>query len=220
MGGRSAEREVSMNTGMAIAEALRELGHSVIEIDVRRDLPRVLSMEEPDVAFVALHGRGGEDGSVQGLLEIDPHYLEEPLHAPVFTTASVERDKGDVGFFHRKHAGQVSADIDLDHTVPELSESLRNRHARIHRYFPFRAPAPHEYSHLQRQYTSLLIEAHKLDLQFQVKTETHPDLAPYQVNEPLYIRSFRRAIIYYEVGVSVRNPVSYTHLTLPTIYSV
>ena len=70
MGGMSAEREVSMNTGMAIAEALRKLGHSVIEIDVRRDLPRVLSMEEPDVAFVALHGRGGEDGSVQGLLEI------------------------------------------------------------------------------------------------------------------------------------------------------
>jgi len=70
MGGMSAEREVSMNTGMAIAEALRRLGHNVVEIDVGKDLPGVLSMEEPDVAFVALHGRGGEDGSVQGLLEI------------------------------------------------------------------------------------------------------------------------------------------------------
>jgi D-alanine-D-alanine ligase len=70
MGGMSAEREVSLNTGMAIAEALRRLGHSVVEVDVGRDLPRVLSTENPDVAFTALHGRGGEDGSVQGLLEI------------------------------------------------------------------------------------------------------------------------------------------------------
>ncbi len=70
MGGMSAEREVSLNTGTAVAGALRELGHSVVEVDVGRDLPRVLSTEEPDVAFNALHGRGGEDGSVQGLLEI------------------------------------------------------------------------------------------------------------------------------------------------------
>ena len=70
MGGMSAEREVSLNTGKAIAEALRDLGHSVVEVDVGRDLPRVLWTEDPDAAFIAIHGRGGEDGSVQGLLEI------------------------------------------------------------------------------------------------------------------------------------------------------
>lgn len=70
MGGMSAEREVSLETGKAIAGALRELGHDALEIDVGRDLPLVLARESPDAAFLALHGRGGEDGTVQGLLEI------------------------------------------------------------------------------------------------------------------------------------------------------
>lgn len=70
MGGMSAEREVSLETGGAIAVALRGLGYEVVEIDVSRRLPLDLAAEEPDVAFLALHGRGGEDGTVQGLLEI------------------------------------------------------------------------------------------------------------------------------------------------------
>lgn len=70
MGGMSAEREVSLETGKAIAGALRELGHDALEIDVGRDLPLDLAREKPDAAFLALHGRGGEDGTVQGLLEI------------------------------------------------------------------------------------------------------------------------------------------------------
>jgi len=70
MGGMSAERDISLMTGRAVAGALRELGHGVVEVDVGRDLALVLAREAPDVAFMALHGRGGEDGTVQGLLEI------------------------------------------------------------------------------------------------------------------------------------------------------
>ena len=70
MGGMSAEREVSIETGTAIAGALRELGHDVVEVDVDTDLARKLADAGPQAVFLALHGRGGEDGTVQGLLEI------------------------------------------------------------------------------------------------------------------------------------------------------
>jgi D-alanine-D-alanine ligase len=70
MGGMSAEREVSLETGRAIAGALRELGHEVVEIDVDRKLPERITQAAPDAAFMAIHGRGGEDGTVQGMLEI------------------------------------------------------------------------------------------------------------------------------------------------------
>jgi D-alanine-D-alanine ligase len=69
MGGRSAEREVSLRTGAAILAALRRLGRRAVGIDAGPDLPRQLAREKVDVAFIALHGRGGEDGTVQGLLE-------------------------------------------------------------------------------------------------------------------------------------------------------
>lgn len=70
MGGMSKEREVSLETGNAIAGALRELGHEAVQVDVAADLPRQLEDARPDAAFLALHGRLGEDGTVQGLLEI------------------------------------------------------------------------------------------------------------------------------------------------------
>jgi D-alanine-D-alanine ligase len=70
MGGMSAEREVSLDTGRAIASALRELGHEALEVDVDRQVAVTLAGLAPDAAFMALHGRGGEDGTVQGLLEI------------------------------------------------------------------------------------------------------------------------------------------------------
>jgi D-alanine-D-alanine ligase len=69
MGGLSVERDVSMRTGAAVAGALRDAGYTVVEIDVQKDLPQRLIQERIDVAFIALHGRYGEDGSVQGLLE-------------------------------------------------------------------------------------------------------------------------------------------------------
>jgi len=69
MGGLSVEREVSLSSGRECANALREAGFQVVEIDAGADLPARLAASAPDVAFNALHGRWGEDGCVQGLLE-------------------------------------------------------------------------------------------------------------------------------------------------------
>ncbi len=70
MGGWSAERPVSLNSGKGCAEALRGQGFRVTEVDVGRDIAEVLAKLRPDVAFNALHGPFGEDGTIQGLLEI------------------------------------------------------------------------------------------------------------------------------------------------------
>jgi len=69
-GGRSLERGVSLRSGARVEDALERLGHEVLPIDVGRDLVKRLIAERPDVAFVAMHGVGGEDGTVQELLEI------------------------------------------------------------------------------------------------------------------------------------------------------
>jgi D-alanine-D-alanine ligase len=70
MGGWSAEREVSLRSGKACAEALARQGYRVTRIDVGRDIANVLATIKPDVALNVLHGRPGEDGTLQGLLEI------------------------------------------------------------------------------------------------------------------------------------------------------
>ena len=69
-GGRSLERGVSLRSGARVEDALERLGHEVLPIDVGADLVKRLIAERPDVAFVAMHGVGGEDGTVQELLEI------------------------------------------------------------------------------------------------------------------------------------------------------
>lgn len=68
-GGKSAEREVSLKSGAAVIEALTSAGVDVVAIDVGDDLLQRLQSEKIDRAFIILHGRGGEDGSMQGLLE-------------------------------------------------------------------------------------------------------------------------------------------------------
>jgi D-alanine-D-alanine ligase len=70
MGGVSSERKVSLKSGAAVVAALKIRGWDVVGIDVARDLPQRLLAEGVDVAWIALHGRYGEDGCVQGLLEI------------------------------------------------------------------------------------------------------------------------------------------------------
>lgn len=69
-GGWSPEREVSLNSGAETAKALREAGYDVYEIDVGRDVAARLAEAKPDAVFNALHGQWGEDGCVQGLLEV------------------------------------------------------------------------------------------------------------------------------------------------------
>jgi D-alanine-D-alanine ligase len=70
MGGWSAEREVSLRSGHACAEALVRRGYRVTQIDVTREVAAALTAAKPDVALNVLHGRPGEDGTLQGLLEI------------------------------------------------------------------------------------------------------------------------------------------------------
>src|SRR3954454_23978338 len=69
-GGGSLERQVSLRSGARVEDALQRLGHDVVAIDVGGDLVARLRRDAPDVAFVAMHGRDGEDGTVQELLEI------------------------------------------------------------------------------------------------------------------------------------------------------
>ncbi len=70
MGGWSAEREVSLRSGKACADALERGGYRVTRVDVGRDIAAVLTLLKPDAALNVLHGRPGEDGTLQGLLEI------------------------------------------------------------------------------------------------------------------------------------------------------
>ena len=88
-GGRSLEREISLRSGANAEAALRRLGHEVLEIDVDQHLVRRLRAERPDAAFIALHGKGGEDGTVQELLEI----LEIPYTGPGVLACERATDK-------------------------------------------------------------------------------------------------------------------------------
>ena len=70
MGGWSDERQVSLNSGKACAAGLERAGYRVTPVDVGRDIAEVLTRLKPDVAFNALHGKFGEDGTMQGVLEL------------------------------------------------------------------------------------------------------------------------------------------------------
>jgi len=70
MGGLSAEREISLKSGMAVHQALLAMGYDSVAIDVRHEVADMLRMEKIDLAFIALHGRYGEDGCIQGVLEL------------------------------------------------------------------------------------------------------------------------------------------------------
>ena len=91
MGGWSSEREVSLSSGKACAEGLRNAGYKVTEVDVDRKISSVLRHLNPDVAFNALHGPFGEDGLIQGVLE----FLNIPYsHSGVLASAlAMDKDK-------------------------------------------------------------------------------------------------------------------------------
>ena len=103
MGGWSSEREVSLVSGKHVAEALAEAGYDVRSVDLGRDIPSLLQAltPAPDVVFNALHGRFGEDGTVQGLLELmgTPYThsgvlasalaMDKPMAKRLFTEAGI-----------------------------------------------------------------------------------------------------------------------------------
>ncbi|WJY23334.1 D-alanine--D-alanine ligase [Fontisubflavum oceani] len=120
MGGPSAEREVSLSTGRECADALRGEGYQVTELDAGTDLPVRLGDLKPDVVFNALHGRWGEDGCVQGLLE----WLRIPYtHSGVLASA-LAMDKQRSKTVFRTHGLPVvesllapKADVMADHVM-------------------------------------------------------------------------------------------------------
>ncbi len=105
-GGFSAEREVSLTSGAAVAKACRELGHQVSEIDVGMDVVEQLKKAAPDVAFNALHGTFGEDGRMQGILELlkipythsgvlaSALAMDKPMAKKIFASAGIRVAEG------------------------------------------------------------------------------------------------------------------------------
>ena len=101
MGGPSFEREVSLSSGRECAAALRGEGFEVIELDAGADVAQRLSDLSPDVVFNALHGRWGEDGCVQGILEwMGLAYT----HSGVLASAlAMDKQKSKSGTFEFQH---------------------------------------------------------------------------------------------------------------------
>lgn len=89
MGGRSAEREISLRTGKAVYEALQEKGFDVVAIDVDEYIVENLKKEKVDLVFLALHGKYGEDGTIQGMLEL----LNIPYTGSGVLTSAIAIDK-------------------------------------------------------------------------------------------------------------------------------
>ncbi|WP_416235112.1 D-alanine--D-alanine ligase [Pararhodobacter sp.] len=118
MGGPSAEREVSLSTGRMCAAALREAGFHTVEVDAGRDLAERLLALAPDVAFNALHGRWGEDGCVQGLLE----WLRIPYtHSGVLASA-LAMDK------ERTKKAYAAAGLPIVPSLLATRDEVRARH--------------------------------------------------------------------------------------------
>lgn len=97
-GGESGEREISLVSGASCAKALREVGFEVTEIDTKdKDMIQALLDSKPDVVFLALHGRDGEDGCVQGLCEL----MRVPYTGPGVLASALAMDKTSAKVFYR-----------------------------------------------------------------------------------------------------------------------
>jgi D-alanine-D-alanine ligase len=119
MGGPSAEREVSLDTGRACADALREYGYEdVVEVDAGPDLCAVLTALKPDAVLNCLHGRWGEDGCVQGILE----WLKIPYSHSGVLASAVAMDKQRCKDIFR------AAGLPVVQSVIVPSDEVRSRH--------------------------------------------------------------------------------------------
>lgn len=113
LGGRSAEREVSLKTGEAVYGALISLGYNAVKIDAARDVWSKLAEEKPAKAFIALHGRYGEDGTVQGLLEL----MDIPYTGSGVMASAVAIDKIMAKDIFRQRGIPVAADYQVEGPV-------------------------------------------------------------------------------------------------------
>jgi D-alanine-D-alanine ligase len=121
MGGPSAEREVSLDTGRACAAALREKDYNVVEVDAGRDLCAVLTDLKPDAILNCLHGRWGEDGCVQGIFE----WMGLPYSHSGVLASALAMDKQRTKDFYRAHGLPVvdsiianADDVRAGHVMP------------------------------------------------------------------------------------------------------
>ena len=118
MGGPSAEREVSLSSGQACADALREEGYNVITVDAGADLCAVLTGIAPDAVLNCLHGRWGEDGCVQGLLE----WMQIPYSHSGVLASALAMDK------QRSKAAFGAAGLPTVHSVIAPADDVRAAH--------------------------------------------------------------------------------------------
>ncbi|WP_375230873.1 D-alanine--D-alanine ligase [Roseobacter sp. S98] len=118
MGGPSAEREVSLSSGQACADALREEGYNVITVDAGADLCAVLTGIAPDAVLNCLHGRWGEDGCVQGLLE----WMRIPYSHSGVLASALAMDK------QRSKAAFGAAGLPTVHSVIAPADNVRAAH--------------------------------------------------------------------------------------------
>lgn len=110
MGGLSAEREVSLKSGEACLKALVGQGYDAFGVDAGRDVAEVLAKASPDAAFIALHGRYGEDGTIQGVLEL----LEIPYTGSGVLASALAIDKVMSKKVFRQEGIPVARDVDCD----------------------------------------------------------------------------------------------------------
>jgi len=112
MGGASKEREISLRSGAAVEKALRRLGHVVVAIDLRPDgdWPAMIADAAIECAFIALHGTFGEDGAIQGLLEV----MHIPYTGSGIAASALCMDKRLCKAVLRAHGVSVPVDIPLN----------------------------------------------------------------------------------------------------------
>jgi D-alanine-D-alanine ligase len=124
MGGPSSEREISLVSGRVVAETLRNRGHKVSELDFDSSTYDTLLNLKPDIAFIALHGRPGEDGTVQGMLEI----LGIPYTGSGVFASSLAIDKARTRAFLKGHGIPMPKGTTLTHTdeLPRAIEDLKS----------------------------------------------------------------------------------------------
>ncbi len=121
MGGWSSEREVSLSSGAGVVKALQEKGHKVTAIDVQRDLDSLMRAltPRPDVIFNALHGKGGEDGTVQGVLE----FLNVPYTHSDVACAAIAMNKSVTKLVVAREGVPVAREV-LAHRTEVMSRDV------------------------------------------------------------------------------------------------